>query len=306
MLSKDLSPTNAPSSSISITTKASPIIKTSTQSNPGLSFFCQPIVSLSKPAKPAAQPMVVSRINLPISRPKEEEEEEEEEGEYKKPHFNPVPNKMGIGIGTFMLRGILSQQKALDEARVHRRIEDLEIEKKSLLNLNKTLESVVKEQTNTIIDLRKRLAAVEKPLVPDLDTAPSKSGIMSSHEEEEDAAFEKIRTMLIQLIQQAQSAVSITASDDDSGHKKVIKPKKPLTPPTSPTPNNNLHRTTSKTSIHSQPSHRTTSRPSNSPTLHRTTSRSSINSQSSTLSKRSSKFNINKSSKTPQVKKWQN
>ncbi|KAG1169759.1 hypothetical protein G6F71_008152 [Rhizopus microsporus] len=161
MLSKDLSPTNAPSSSISITTKASPIIKTSTQSNPGLSFFCQPIVSLSKPAKPAAQPMVVSRINLPISRPKEEEEEEEEEGEYKKPHFNPVPNKMGIGIGTFMLRGILSQQKALDEARVHRRIEDLEIEKKSLLNLNKTLESVVKEQTNTIIDLRKRLAAVE-------------------------------------------------------------------------------------------------------------------------------------------------
>ena len=90
------------------------------------------------------------------------------------------------------------------------------------------------------------------------------------------------------------------------GHKKVIKPKKPLTPPTSPTPNNNLHRTTSKTSIHSQPSHRTTSRPSNSPTLHRTTSRSSINSQSSTLSKRSSKFNINKSSKTPQVKKWQN
>lgn len=90
------------------------------------------------------------------------------------------------------------------------------------------------------------------------------------------------------------------------GHKKVIKPKKPLTPPTSPTPNNNLHRTTSKTSIHSQPSHRTTSKPSNSPTLHRTTSKSSINSQSSTLSKRSSKFNINKSSKTPQVKKWQN
>lgn len=38
-------------------------------------------------------------------------------------------------------------------------IEDLEIEKNSLLTLNQTLETVVKEQTNTIIDLQKRLAA---------------------------------------------------------------------------------------------------------------------------------------------------
>jgi hypothetical protein len=167
MLSKDLS-NNSPSGSISITTKASPIIKTKTQSNPGLSFFCQPIVSLSKPTKTkAAQPMVVSRINLPISRPKEEEEEV--------PISKVSPVKTS-GIGTFMLRGLLFPQKALDEAKVHRRvkekksfgmrqelkilqIEDLEIEKNSLLTLNQTLETVVKEQTNTIIDLQKRLAA---------------------------------------------------------------------------------------------------------------------------------------------------
>lgn len=167
MLSKDLS-NNSPSGSISITTKASPIIKTKTQSNPGLSFFCQPIVSLSKPTKTkATQPMVVSRINLPISRPKEEEEEEV-------PISKVSPAKTS-GIGTFMLRGLLFPQKALDEAKVHRRvkekrfgmrqelkilqIEDLEIEKNSLLTLNQTLETVVKEQTNTIIDLQKRLAA---------------------------------------------------------------------------------------------------------------------------------------------------
>lgn len=172
MLSKDLS-NNSPSGSISITTKASPIIKTKTQSNPGLSFFCQPIVSLSKPTKTkATQPMVVSRINLPISRPKEEEEEEV-------PISKVSPAKTS-GIGTFMLRGLLFPQKALDEAKVHRRIEDLEIEKNSLLTLNQTLETVVKEQTNTIIDLQKRLAAIERPLTPGLDTTSSKNGIMVS------------------------------------------------------------------------------------------------------------------------------
>lgn len=115
MLSKDLS-NNSPSGSISITTKASPIIKTKTQSNPGLSFFCQPIVSLSKPTKTkATQPMVVSRINLPISRPKEEEIP-----------INKVSPVKTSGIGTFMLRGLLFPQKALDEAKVHRRVKEKE------------------------------------------------------------------------------------------------------------------------------------------------------------------------------------
>ncbi|EIE85180.1 hypothetical protein RO3G_09890 [Rhizopus delemar RA 99-880] len=221
---QDLS-NNSPSGSISITTKASPIIKTKTQSNPGLSFFCQPIVSLSKPTKTkATQPMVVSRINLPISRPKEEEIP-----------INKVSPVKTSGIGTFMLRGLLFPQKALDEAKVHRRIEDLEIEKNSLLTLNQTLETVVKEQTNTIIDLQKRLAAIERPLTPGLDTTSSKNGIMSCNEfektegdhttttdDDDEAAFERIRLMLLQLIQQAQSAVLLPSptSPDNSGNQR--------------------------------------------------------------------------------------
>ncbi|KAG1012380.1 hypothetical protein G6F57_007242 [Rhizopus arrhizus] len=279
MLSKDLS-NNSPSGSISITTKASPIIKTKTQSNPGLSFFCQPIVSLSKPTKTkATQPMVVSRINLPISRPKEEEEEV--------PISKVSPAKTS-GIGTFMLRGLLFPQKALDEAKVHRRIEDLEIEKNSLLTLNQTLETVVKEQTNTIIDLQKRLAAIERPLTPGLDTTSSKNGIMSCSEktegdptgdnvDDDEAAFERIRLMLLQLIQQAQSAVllpSPTSPDNSANRKskvirtpstKQIRSISITTPPTSPIP---------------------TKRP---PSLYKSNSKSSINSVSSNLSKRSVK-----------------
>ncbi|KAG1195618.1 hypothetical protein G6F35_013160 [Rhizopus arrhizus] len=132
-----------------------------------------------------------------------------------------------------MLRGLLFPQKALDEAKVHRRIEDLEIEKNSLLTLNQTLETVVKEQTNTIIDLQKRLAAIERPLTPGLDTTSSKNGIMSCSEktegdptgdnvDDDEAAFERIRLMLLQLIQQAQSAVLLPSptSPDNSGNQR--------------------------------------------------------------------------------------
>ncbi|KAG1455422.1 hypothetical protein G6F56_007067 [Rhizopus delemar] len=233
--------------------------------------------------------MVVSRINLPISRPKEEED-----STVKSPKTpTPGTGKMSVGgIGTFMLRGLLHPQKALlDESKAHRRIEDLEIEKNSLLTLNQTLETVVKEQTNTINDLQKRLAAIERPLTPGLDTTSSENGIMSCSEFEmldsEEAAFERLRLMLLQLIQQAQSAVSLpspTSSDNSDKRPKVIQSNKQnrrsvsiTTPPASPIP---------------------TKRP---PSLYKSTSKSSINSVSSNLSRRSSGAST-RSSKTPQTR----
>ncbi|KAI8992139.1 hypothetical protein BDF20DRAFT_89934 [Mycotypha africana] len=77
-----------------------------------------------------------------------------------KPGFGFLSNSSG-GLGSFLLRGnlIAAQKPQVDEARIYRKLKDLEIEKKSLLQLNQTLEMVVKEQSNKISDLQNRLAA---------------------------------------------------------------------------------------------------------------------------------------------------
>ncbi|KAG1058001.1 hypothetical protein G6F43_000203 [Rhizopus delemar] len=214
-----------PSDSISSTPRTSRILKTTSQSNPGLSFFCQPITSLSNKSTKTStttvtQPMVVSRFNLP--RPNKEETKNQQQ------QNKPKINKVG-GIGTFMLRGLLHSQKALDEAKTHQKIEDLETRKKLLLNLNQTLETAVKEQTDTIMDLQKRLDEIERPLTPGLDTASSKNGIMSYSEfeklkEEEEAAFERIKQKLLQLAQQAQSAVISTETNTRKSRVIVKQP----------------------------------------------------------------------------------
>ncbi|KAF1806293.1 hypothetical protein FB192DRAFT_1349751, partial [Mucor lusitanicus] len=152
-------------------------------------------------------------------------EEEAQQKAHRMPSsFTPGFGIMSGGLGSFLLRGTMAAQakpQPVEDARVHRKIEDLEIEKKSLLTLNQTLETVVKEQSNTISDLQNRLAAIERPLTPGLDTSSSKNGIMSSPDileptdlerylQDEDAAFERIRSMLLELIEQAQSAVTQT------------------------------------------------------------------------------------------------
>ncbi|KAI9243870.1 hypothetical protein BY458DRAFT_530091 [Sporodiniella umbellata] len=202
MLLKEFPSHHGPSGSISITTRTGPILKTKSQNRPGLSFFCQPIVSLSKQTKTTElQPMVVSRINLPITKPIEDTKREA-------PQLSASPPTRPLGIGTFMLRGY-TQKRVVNETKAHQRIENLEVEKSSLLILNQTLEIVVKEQSHTILDLKKRLAAIERPLTPDLDTTTSENGIMSCHPLDlaDDLAFERLRLGLISLIQQAQSAV---------------------------------------------------------------------------------------------------
>ncbi|KAI9365844.1 hypothetical protein BD770DRAFT_439066 [Pilaira anomala] len=192
-----------------------------------------------------SQPLVISRINLSHRRPTttdlDDIDTDDDEGITMtkntlkstttiaedslnvvrlpsfKTGFGVIGSSGGAGLASFMLRGNIQAKQ--EDARVSRKIQDLEIEKKSLLTLNKTLETVVKEQSNTISDLKDRLAAIERPLTPGLDTSLSKNGIMSSADilepsdlerylEDEDAAYERIRIMLLDLIEQAQSAVS--------------------------------------------------------------------------------------------------
>lgn len=220
----------------------------------------QPQLQKTSFEKIQAQPLVISRINLTHRKPvavadlddiddaiddskvtaasTEKKNTNSTTEDYSATNMMRVPSfKPGFGmmngtagLGSFLLRGnITALQPVVDEARVYRKIEDLEIEKKSLLTLNHTLETVVKEQSNTISDLQDRLAAIERPLTPGLDTSLSKNGIMSCADilgsddlerclEDEEAAFERIRIMLVDLIEQAQSAVTtieVKPEDDD-------------------------------------------------------------------------------------------
>jgi hypothetical protein len=254
------------------TVVSSIIRQPSNENHPGLSFFCQqketiqnnrttttvePIVEQREQHKP----LVISRVNLPHRRPSssssssldidEEDTKNNTTGTLNKPP-SPAFGILGASLGSFLLRGIhqaKSNQQQLDEARVYRKIEDLEIEKNSLLTLNQTLESVVQQQSNTISDLQNRLAAIERPLTPGLDTTTSKNGIMSStstgivlesndivkYLEEEEEAFDRVRSMLLNLIEQAQTAVT----------------EDPVIPPLPPVPkrttNNNGRKSTTPT-----------------------------------------------------------
>ncbi|CAO3612353.1 unnamed protein product [Mucor fragilis] len=282
------------------TTTTTPMIRQpSSETSPGLSFFCQsstntltkasvsqyPFENMHQKQSQQQPPLVISRINLSnfnrrptiqtdlengittLDNADDENDDDEnnhaeigdddddddlddidmviddidnhtqmdtvsratEEETHQKTHrmpssFTPGFGIMSGGLGSFLLRGTMAAQpkpQPVEDARVHRKIEDLEIEKKSLLTLNQTLETVVKEQSNTISDLQDRLAAIERPLTPGLDTSSSKNGIMSSPDileptdlerylQDEDAAFERIRSMLLELIEQAESAVTQT------------------------------------------------------------------------------------------------
>ncbi|KAI7904090.1 uncharacterized protein BX663DRAFT_560417 [Cokeromyces recurvatus] len=208
------------------------------------SFDNQHKPTLKTPSANTTPALVISRINLPNyvkkHRPTDQVESvitnKEEEKERVLSSSPTTDNKIstfkpgigfigssGGGVGSFLLRGrhILQSSHPLEEARVYQKIEDLEIEKKSLLTLNQTLETVIKEQSMTISDLQNRLAAIERPLTPGLDTTLSEDDIMQPPSpnnddilelekciKDEDAAFERIRTMLVDLIDQAQTAVS--------------------------------------------------------------------------------------------------
>ncbi|KAF7726593.1 hypothetical protein EC973_008638 [Apophysomyces ossiformis] len=119
------------------------------------------------------------------------------------------------------------QELWLDEARANRKIADLEIEKQSLLSLNSTLEATVRRQTERIAELEKRLQMLEAPPTPvsevheepasftppspDRPEVPVASDILVDvwldNQLESDQIFQRLRVMVQNLIEQAQTAL---------------------------------------------------------------------------------------------------
>ncbi|KAJ2633358.1 hypothetical protein H4R22_000546 [Coemansia sp. RSA 1290] len=92
------------------------------------------------------------------------------------------------------------------EARVSRKIQDLEISNKSLLAVNAQLESRVKSQREQISELKKQLQ-LKTPYLPDIsaDSEVSDEALRSALKE--DKVFERLLLNLEHLIQDAKSAL---------------------------------------------------------------------------------------------------
>ncbi|ORX60534.1 hypothetical protein DM01DRAFT_1404782 [Hesseltinella vesiculosa] len=120
--------------------------------------------------------------------------------------------------GTIMnKRGELVSRVNDEDARTNRKIADLEIEKASLLTLNATLESKVLQQAERIAELEKQLQINDWPLSPVSDKDMGKEQcleqLLSNELTEDDVAndqvFQRLRSMLLGLIEQAEHAVRL-------------------------------------------------------------------------------------------------
>ncbi|KAI8640793.1 hypothetical protein BD408DRAFT_444886 [Parasitella parasitica] len=147
----------------------------------------------------------------------EEEEEEEEEEPVVKVVAKIKHGTIMNGKGEFVNKGgsITEENAWLDEARANRKIADLEIEKASLLVLNTTLEAKLRQQTAQIVELQKRLQMNEGPLTPVSDKHvedflfddDENTVVHEDQEIEQDQVFQRIKSMLENLILQAEVAL---------------------------------------------------------------------------------------------------
>ncbi|KAG0736811.1 hypothetical protein G6F16_010532 [Rhizopus arrhizus] len=146
----------------------------------------------------------------------EEDEEDEEEENIKivaKVRHGTIMN----GKGEFVSKGSKNDHW-LDEARTNRKIADLEIENQTLLSLNTTLESKLKQQALQISELEKRLQQVnEPPLTPisdkqvddedDQNESVFSFKSIEEDEEESDRIFQRVKLAVEHLIEQAEIAL---------------------------------------------------------------------------------------------------
>ncbi|KAI9259039.1 hypothetical protein BY458DRAFT_517576 [Sporodiniella umbellata] len=118
------------------------------------------------------------------------------------------------GKGEFLNRG--DHDPWSDEARANRKIADLEIENQTLLLLNASLETKLRQQTVQIGDLEKQLQAItETPLTPvsvenkedEEDEMSELCRTIEQNEIETEKSFLRIQSALEGLIDQAQEAL---------------------------------------------------------------------------------------------------
>ncbi|KAI8086450.1 uncharacterized protein BX664DRAFT_386864 [Halteromyces radiatus] len=169
------------------------------------------------------------------------------------------------GKGEFVNKGADDRVSWLDEARAGRKIADLEIENSSLLALNSTLEAKVHQQAARIAKLEKQLQMNEWPLSPvsdkDMDEDQPcfekliSSELLTEDEIANDHVFQKLRSMLLGLIEQAEEAVRqktkstgrvlVQYDDEESVQENIITLDAPptiLKPSTRVTPYSNQQR----------------------------------------------------------------
>ncbi|KAG2183884.1 hypothetical protein INT44_008895 [Umbelopsis vinacea] len=99
-------------------------------------------------------------------------------------------------------------ESPINEARINRKIADLEISNQSLLAVNTMLESTVRKQAKQIAELQK-----SKPSTDIVDThrAANQDNVevneLIALQNEEDEHFQRINTMIDRLIEEAQAAI---------------------------------------------------------------------------------------------------
>ncbi|KAI8069741.1 uncharacterized protein B0P05DRAFT_639279 [Gilbertella persicaria] len=99
-------------------------------------------------------------------------------------------------------------EPVLNEARVNRKIEDLELTVKSLLTVNAMLEATVRKQASQLNQVKKSgQVSMDTLLEPPQDIVEPVIQSDSEEEWENDALFQKLKKLTEQLIEQGQKSV---------------------------------------------------------------------------------------------------
>ncbi|KAG1444832.1 hypothetical protein G6F56_010139 [Rhizopus delemar] len=161
-----------------------------------------------------------------------DDEEEEEEEEKTKVVAKMKRGTIMNGKGEFVNKGGEDHDPWSDEARASRKIADLEIENQTLLSLNATLETKLRQQTLQISELEKKLEHVsEAPLTPisdkHVENEDEGNELVLLHQsiEQDDTEAEKsflrIKSALEGLIEQAEVALI----EESKPTAKVLQPQ---------------------------------------------------------------------------------
>ncbi|KAG0742048.1 hypothetical protein G6F57_003690 [Rhizopus arrhizus] len=228
------------------------------------------------------------------------------------------------GKGEFVNKGSQNNDLWSDEARANRKIADLEIENKTLLLLNATLETKLRQQTLQITELEQklRIGGGEAPLTPISDKhVEDEDEIVSIYEQEEaetEKSFQRIKSTLDHLIEEAhvalieqskQSRRVLQNYEVKEEEYRLSSPTEMKTRPTRRTSDSSSTRSSKPTSIKmSRNSSRQSSPPilqrPSSPSLQRTTSPSIKNTRRSNVPARSSSRLSNTRKQDTEKPKW--
>ncbi|KAG0181220.1 hypothetical protein DFQ28_001463 [Apophysomyces sp. BC1034] len=155
-------------------------------------------------ASSSAGPRVSSMHEQDKSRVSEEEEIESDDDDSQLDELDEDDNEgddEGAGVDE-------EEEPVLSEARVNRKIADLEISNQSLLAVNAMLEATVRKQASQVTQLKKQVSQGDYIHVePLLLEEKKESASVSDEEWEKDEVFMRLCKLTDQLIEKAEAAV---------------------------------------------------------------------------------------------------